>query len=851
MESNSVLNDFVDCQQRLISQFTSQRDISSEVSKCSKDEISELRLLSLVRMKLIRSPIRTPEMIVSSQTFQGLQFSPFEYCPSFFQGNRMNCYQRLVSQARKAPDILARALFNYSILHPDKIHRLAFSLFLTLFQQGWSFEEDTLLCETLKSMADIQFSTSIDQQKASTNTEIMRRISNTNEPLTKPPPPRLLKFPIGSVESACEPYQPFVTFSTAYLFNGASFSYLQTALAPIITKLHSLSHLFDLRSHFDIKKAEPVDCLAPIQYWTEIVSYAKEVLLSLTNCLQLLPSSFSTFFAYLAQKKVDLSIIVFESFINLALDNPAVLGLLPWHPSHGDWNPSKDIANVFRTKFLKSLQSQSLAILQKILISIDGYLTIDINKFLTQITIPPNSTYMISENELLETNPLFPKDLLFTGSDCLLLHHIFAECDNLPDDIKNTLTMFGSFDTKTPEFKMHFLMNLARTKNSFIKPLKTHMTISLFDSPQASNSPEKQNPNEKKNRDFYTEQLCDVISELPPLFETGATSIKEFMSISREIAPFLLDSSGVDKAAAVLWYAETIIPDESEIVQRILKVIEGREKHGVAETDRTSSLRAQHQRILATLKLVKTMRENLQSNFNLELSEILTATKMSQNFKDAMIHCHEFINDSKIFKKTVIAIKKSATEILEGMNLTEKMINEVCRLLFFKLTDHITFKRYIQNRTDVWKKSIILSKIIEKNRPQLLKYAEKGQPADFFVKQAYLERAADLLGHIRQNSGMSIILYYVLETENVIQTLCSSCRDLEFNGCLLWVLIKTQAKHIYMISKFIQHFILQGGFLDRFFLREEISNLGIFSSSLLLLLDACKKYDSRIQESWA
>lgn len=937
---NNALNEFIDCHRRLVtidrvisSQFASQKEITSEVIKCSKDEICELRLLSLVRMKLIRSAIRTDEKIVSSQTFKGLIFSKLEYCPTFTDSNKLNNYSFLVATMRKNPDVLAQALFFYSLNHPEKLHRLAYSLFLTLFQQGWSFEEDMSLCEILKYLADIQFrvkkSTNLRRPTIDGKSEVPPNIAShptptpahtTEKPsshppanakpisgqprrnFAEPPPPRLLKYPLNAVETSCARYQPFITFATAYLFNGASFAYLQTALAPIITKLHSLSHLFDLRSTFDVQHSNENEIIAPIQYLKEIVSYANQVLISLTNCLQLLPPAFPSFFAYLRQKKADLHLIVFESFINRALDNPSVLGLLPWHPSHGDWNPSKDIANIFRTKYLDSLKSQSLKFQRKILLMIDEYKEINIDQFLFQITQTCHSSYMISEAELQETNPAFPKELLITGSDCLLLHKVMAEFKNPTEEVKKALGRLGELDTKTPDFKEHFRMVINRPKDPYKKFHKSPVNISLFDSsklksnqikqPEAQtqqnteinsnetqtnqsntetnsqqnqetkNQPENSHINQsnsdaavvkpaKEVRDNYAEQLCDIISGLPPFHETGAKTISEFISISRCIAPYFLDSSLVVQAESVLWYAQAILHKEEEIVQRIVKVVESRENRGVAASDKTSSLRAQHQRILSSLSTVKSMRENLQSNFNLELSEILISTTMCQNFKDAMVLCHEFINNSEIFKKTVISIKKNATDHLEKMNLTEKMINEVCRLLFFKLTDHITFKRYIQSCPAVWKKSVILANIIEKNRQQLLEYAEKGQPDTFFIKQSYLERAADLLGHIRQNSGMSIILYYVLETENVIQTVCKSSRDLDFTNCLLWVFIKTKAKHVYILSKFIQHFILQGGFLDRFFLSQEISNLGIFSSSVLLLLKACKPYDKRIEDSWA
>jgi hypothetical protein len=39
---------------------------------------------------------------------------------------------------------------------------------------------------------------------------------------------------------------------------------------------------------------------------------------------------------HLQIKKVDLYIVFFESFVNRTLDNPVVLGTLPWTPLHAD-----------------------------------------------------------------------------------------------------------------------------------------------------------------------------------------------------------------------------------------------------------------------------------------------------------------------------------------------------------------------------------------------------------------------------------------------------------------------------------------------------------------------------------
>ncbi|KAH0785752.1 hypothetical protein GPJ56_010314 [Histomonas meleagridis] len=397
----SVLDILTEQQERLIStaqllssQASTQKEISELLVKGSKDLTSELRLLSLVRAKIIKNKIRPTEKIISSPTFRGLQFSKMEYFPPFINPNLCNHYTYLCSYMRKNPETLAKILFEYSIKNPLKTTKVAYSLFLALYQQGWCIEEDLMLFEVLTCMADLQFSG--------------RRYSRRDQLANlKPYPPRQLNYSLDTSEAAVSVYLPFITFSTSYLFNGASFAYLQTSLSPIILKLHSLSYLYDLRTTFETLENGQMISLANFSYWKIILMYAKQVLHSLEQCLPLLPPSTFGLMAYLKSLNVDLFLVFFEAFINRALDSPAILGLLSWHPSHENWNPSKDIADIFRTKSLKSLPSKHLSCLAKVLMILPEYSEIDISHFLDLLILPLDTTtsYMISEAELLSTNP--------------------------------------------------------------------------------------------------------------------------------------------------------------------------------------------------------------------------------------------------------------------------------------------------------------------------------------------------------------------------------------------------------------------------------------------------------------
>ncbi|MBR4634392.1 hypothetical protein IKO50_05635, partial [bacterium] len=184
----------------------------------------------------------------------------------------------------------------------------------------------------------------------------------------------------------------------------------------------------------------------------------------------------------------------------------------------------------------------------------------------------------------------------------------------------------------------------------------------------------------------------------------------------------------------------------------------------------------------------------------------------------------------------------------------------ICRILFFKMTDHLTFGNYIlkvakntdNTSTDnEWKRSTIITTILERKSSEILAKIPGLQTPEFNSKKHYLERASNLLGHIKNNSGLSVIIHYVVETISVIQTLCNVCRDLNFDDCLIYVLITSNVKHLYLISKVIQHFILSRVSLDTLFATSEISAMGVFPSAMLVLLKVCRAYDKRILDAWA
>ena len=580
----------------LKSQRIQQKQLTDEILSFSNSFICELRHLSLVRADIVKQHSYELSKLANSQIIHGIKFCGLEYCPSFFGSNVLNHYMSMLSYVRKNTDILAKAFFNYTSQHPEKVASIAYSVFLAIFQQGWSIEEDERLIDILISFAQLQFTSkrkafesasktkipkpnknvfartnsytipssinyhnppfscpyqrtiivsnlpdndsnidennnefnsnefnnteinhndinniemdnlemdnleipneqSIDESnknesninESSTNHEddslssmkdnttnysdsdnsdsdtvsdnlfsnisdnrISENFSSDNKYFTKPTISSLqgrpvrshgqikksapsfgrrlrnsilmnqstgnIKPPLSHPDSTLKSLFPLSTFVSAYLFNCASFSYLQCALGNIVSILHSLSSLRDIRNHYLTING----ITSPYNYWKIISEHAALCFGSLMKCIELLPVGVSSFFKYVREsdpKHGDEKCILlfFEGFINQALENPAILGLFPWNPGQSQWNPVGDIALVFRSKYSNILKSKSLAPLSHILNCFEAYKKIDFGRFLDVLTDSSIvHTFFISEAELLGINPHFPKEVIIT-----------------------------------------------------------------------------------------------------------------------------------------------------------------------------------------------------------------------------------------------------------------------------------------------------------------------------------------------------------------------------------------------------------------------------------------------------
>ncbi|OHT03740.1 hypothetical protein TRFO_06578 [Tritrichomonas foetus] len=830
---SNVQSQLFTVEQLLGSQHSKQEQLTNEMLGFSTDLICELRLLSLVRSHIIRNKATEVESIVKSQFLKGLSFSALEYCPSFFESNMLNHYMTFISYLRTHTNILAQCLYYFSLSNPKKINTIAYSVFLTLFQQGWCLEEDSLLSDTLIAFASLQFNNDTRFDPGFKDDVIKPSLSN----------------PIIILNDL----EPLASFVTSYLFNGASLSYLQCSLSNVVNILLSLSSLRDMRNNFktDLKSGK----CASFMYWEVICEHAVICYDSLIRCMELLPSGVFSLFKYIKSTDTDNErciLLFFESFVNRALDNPAVLGLVPWHPGYAEWSPLHDVASVFRSKYCRFVPSTFQKPLKKVLSIIPSYQKIDVELFIEKLTSHVIGSSIISECELLSTNPSFPKELVITGRDICLLHSTaLSYMDNLETPIDDSdlfiriVRRLGNVPAINNLAHEHFRIVLQRQKEitAAAKRLRTKSLFSIDNSLTTITL--------SCDRDPFAEYFCDIIATLPSFEECinslQPSNVSDFIKHIRILIPNFLPEKQLLQADAVLYFAMNTPSGSIDLIPRISTVTDLRHNRAMDAADRTSSIRTQHQRISSSLSIVEAMRSNVQGHILLNVSNELIRNELNAPFKAAMSKSTKILKSISKFNITLMELTEVAKKVTADFGLSQVHSAQIVRFLFFRMTDHITLRSYLSNDQIVWRRSVIISKIIESHFNELLENAIQPCKDAFNLRKKYLERAKDLLGHIKQNSGISVCLFYVVETIGLITELTTQCKQtLSFDSCILWILISSELKHVYGLGKFISHFLLGNSLLDTILSSNEIQHLGVFCSAVGMLLNNCKSFDQRI-----
>ena len=834
-----IQSDIFASEELLTAQYAQQERITNQMLSYASELRCELRLISMIRSRIIRNKASSVQSIINSQALRGLSFSALEYCPSFFDSNLLNHYMSFIGFLRANTDVLAKCLYHYAVYHPEKVPEAGYSAFLTLFQQGWCVEEDVLIYQTLQQLVDYQ------AEKGSVS--LLPRDDGASD--------KVLRIPRANTLWILKDIEPLASFVTAYLFNGACFAYLQSALANVMTNLYALSNLKNLRNTFTLHT--PTNCLAPFEYWSVICQHAVDCFKSLLACIELLPVGVSEVFRVIRATpdgEKHCVLLFFESFVNRALDNTVMIGLLPWHPGHAEWSPAKDIASVFRCKYHEYIDCAPDP-LAKVLSTITHFEELNFNVFFDALTAPRVNTVLISECELLNTNPNFPKELVITGKDLCLLH---AMAKSLPENtvdnkrFNSIIARLGEVPPKKASASEHFRIVLQRHKE-VTTAAKLMRKQSLF---EESISDCVNDLSQRK--DHFAEFFCDVLALLPSFDDFISTvhppSLTSFFETLRMLTPIFLDEGQQSQTAAVLYYATHSLTDDNRdsMFQRITDAASLRSKRALVAADRTASLRSQHQRIFSQVEVVKSMRENFQAHLLLEIANTWIMDDISSEFCVAMSKCGDQTKGMSNIGQAAQEISALVANRAQSLLLSPLQVSQIVRLVFFRMMSPVTVKDFMMESKDkcMWKRSVIISDIIERHKGEMVSSISKENSEGFEMVKKYLETASGVFGHISPASGLAAAMFYTVETMCLLDTLRANVKGIKFDPCVLWVLITTKCKHVFGVGKFIQQFLFSCSSVNTLLTAKELQFLSVFCSATQMLCKECSGFDKRVENFW-
>ena len=834
-----IQSDIFASEQLLTAQYVHQEQLTNEMLSYSNELIYELRMISLIRSRIISNKVSSVHSIINSQALRGLSFSALEYCPSFFDSNLLNHYMSFITFLRSNTDVLAKCLYHYCVVHPEKVSDAAYSAFLTLFQQGWCVEEDSFVHQTLQHLVNYQ---------------IAKRSENAR-PVDEGVKENQMRIPRNHTLWILKDIEPLSSFITAYLFNGACFAYLQCALANVVTNLYALSNLKNLRNTFTANTK--MNCIAPFDYWSVICEHAVDCFKSLRDCIELLPVGVSEVFRLIRSHEEGEKycvLLFFESFVNRALDNTAMMGLLPWHPGHAEWSPAKDIASVYRCKYHPYMNFAPDP-LERILETIPSFKELDFNAFFDALTAPRTNTVLISECELLNTNPNFPKELVITGKDLCLLH---AMAKSLPEDavdneqFKSIITRLGEVPAKKASAREHFRIVLQRHK-AVTTAAKLMRNQSLFEE-SISDSVNELN----QRKDHFAEFFCDVIAVLPSFEEFISTlrppNLSWFFDTLRVLTPIFLDERQHNQTAAVLYYAAQNMTGKNreDLFARLTSATSLQSKRAMVAADRTASLRTQHQKVSSQVEVVKSMRENFQGHLLLGIATAWIMDDISSAFCIAMSKCGDHMKGLSNLGQAAQEISTLAANQASDCHLSQLQVSQIVRIMFFRMMSQVTVRDFLLQSQDgsLWKQSVIISDIIERHKSEMLAKITNENAEGLQMIQKYLETASGLLGHISPVSGLAATMFYTVETMTLMEALRTNVKGIKFDPCALWVLLTTKCKHVFGVGKLIKQFLLSCSPMDKLLTAKELQYLGVFCSAVRMLCKECAGYDKRAENFW-
>ena len=284
------------------------------------------------------------------------------------------------------------------------------------------------------------------------------------------------------------------------------------------------------------------------------------------------------------------------------------------------------------------------------------------------------------------------------------------------------------------------------------------------------------------------------------------------------------------------------------------KIAKKREKTKILFTEQISNLADQLNLIKNALENISTTYNNVHTHLLTRLCDSLIEEDFFELFQKMMMQANQFLLDFSLYSKAIQSFLKESSDFLDSYKLPEEKKYFINRILFTRLSSHITFGRYCstvlqtQNQ-NIRKKSYIVVNLIEAKSKIILDSNPIFQTPVFVSFQKYLVQAKCLLDRINCHSSISEVLYFLIESLTIIQKLLKLSKNkLQFDDCIVWILLNSKQRQHILISTFILQYAIKGNYLKYILLPKEVELISLDPSAVLILLEILSKYDPQIKE---
>jgi hypothetical protein len=169
---------------------------------------------------------------------------------------------------------------------------------------------------------------------------------------------------------------------------------------------------------------------------------------------------------------------------------------------------------------------------------------------------------MIDENEIIQANKTFPKEIFINGSSLLILHYAIINYKNRckDRDLLQFIENLHDPQSKTEKAKDHFYIKISRC---------------------ADPAPDKKQTKEETPKvDSYSIRLCNILAQLPKIssilsFQPNLDFFQLFKTLNSISSQFLINDT-LRQSNVAFFFAMKIIKNQEQIVKNITNIAESK-----------------------------------------------------------------------------------------------------------------------------------------------------------------------------------------------------------------------------------------------------------------------------------